>query len=325
MEPVTIKKPVGYNPTNDRSKNDPDDVRKIHDLLNRIPADKGGAAIYFNPSLGYNPAVTDVHILHFQNRWFTGKNCDAVVSPGGPTLRKMNELTKSEYQNRAFVSPAKVIAIMTSEMRGSVMLKAITRHKERDKDGVMKHRFLGRFKVPLYVLKVGIGKVDNGKPTIDAVKEYTVVRYGVRYEHNKAIAGAPAREWFTLQGPPYGGWVLSRSGYMRGSWLITGQYLIHPGPRSGGRNDRPADELAGGLGCIQPVDGGMSALDRHVREASFSSHFIEGFIDAAEADRQITQAGSFSCFVENAAKPTVTCLDDFTAIGGPPIGPIRLV
>lgn len=308
---VAIKKAVGY-----RAANNPDDVRAIHDLLNRIPSADGGPPVYFNPSLPYNPTVTDVHILSFQNRWFTGNNCDAVVSPGGQTLAKMNQKARSEYTNRPFVSPANVVAAMTKQQRGTVQIKGFSRSKAIDpSDGRQKHFILGLFEVPLYVLKVGIGTCTSTAFTIGAEREYLAVRFAVRYDEVAAQAGRPHKEWFEIVGPPKGDFALKRNPYAHGSWLLKGDFLIHVGPIRG------SSVIFGGLGCIQPVDGGMRRLDEQVREYSFSDYYRSGFVDAAEADRRITQAGSFHCFVEHMTEPPKARLvQDLTHVGGPAAG-----
>jgi hypothetical protein len=85
---VTISATVGY-----KSANRPSDVQKIHDLLKRIPTDKGGPPPSFDPQVAYSPSVTDVHILNFQVRHFgKGPHADAVVTPARETLARMNEL-----------------------------------------------------------------------------------------------------------------------------------------------------------------------------------------------------------------------------------------
>jgi hypothetical protein len=84
---VTISASVGY-----KSVNIPGDVQKIHDLLKRIPPDKGGPPASFNAQAPYSAAVTDVHIYNFQVKHFgAGHNADAVVNPGRQTLAKMNQ------------------------------------------------------------------------------------------------------------------------------------------------------------------------------------------------------------------------------------------
>lgn len=88
---VTISATVGY-----KSVNIPGDVQKIHDLLKRIPPEKGGPPPSFNPQVPYSPPVTDVHIYNFQVKHFNrGPNADAVVTPGRQTLAKMNEMANA--------------------------------------------------------------------------------------------------------------------------------------------------------------------------------------------------------------------------------------
>lgn len=307
---IRIRFPVGYN-----SKNDAGDVAKIHDILNKIPPELGGAPIYIPPGTRYSPELTDIHILSFQNKWFTGNNCDAVASPNGATLRKMNELARFSDQNRATMNPEKVLAIMSDLREGQITIKGYSRETVIDPaDGQIKHYTPGQFTVPLYILKVGMDAGDGATIVEGTESWYHVVRFGVRYDPVAAGARAHAGRWFSIEGPPLGEFTLSRSTYEGGAWQLKGDFLIHVGPRVG------SPRLVGGLGCIQPVDGRMRMLDNNVRKLSFGSRHTSGLMDPREADQRITEKKSFRCIVQKAPMPHVVCLKDFSAIGGPRAG-----
>jgi len=307
---ISIRFPVGYN-----AKNDADDVAKIHNILNKIPPEMGGAPIYISPGTAYSALLTDVHILSFQNKWFKGNNCDAVVSPNGATLRKMNDLARLSDQNRATMNPEKVLAIMSALVDGHVTIKGYSREKVIDPvDQKVKHRTPGRFTVPLYILKVGRDSGD-GETIVEGTESwYHVIRFGVCFHPAAQEAGEHSSRWFSVDGPPCDKFVLKRHSYLGGSWLLRGEFLIHVGPVVGGSS------LVGGLGCIQPVNGSMRRFDDNVRQLSFGDRHRKGIIDPREADERITAKGSFRCLVQTANMPPVICLDDFSAIDGPRAG-----
>ena len=311
---IWIDNPVGY-----RAKNDAGDVAKIHDILNRIPSAKGGAPIYIPPGTPYSPELTDIHILSFQNKWFSGNSCDAVVSPHGATLRKMNELALESPQNRDNGKPLNVLAIMSDLTEGRATLKGFSRETVIDpSDGKKKHRTPGQFTVPLYILKIGRDAGD-GKTIVEGTENwYHVIRFGVCFHNDAVEAGKHSSQWFSIEGPPVGEYVLKRNSYAHGSWLLRGDFLIHAGPTIGGNT------LYGGLGCIQPVNGGMKRLDDCVRKLSFGELFTKGTIKAEAADKKITDAGSFRCIVEKANLPPVICADNSLAAAGGPREGTRL-
>jgi hypothetical protein len=308
---IRIVFPVGY-----RAKNAKRDVDKIHDILNKIPPMQGGAPIYIPPNTPYSPELTDIHILSFQNKWFKGNNCDAVVSPGGATLRKMNELARPSDQNRFTMNPEKVLAIMSDLREGSATIKGYSREKFTDpRDGKTRHKTPGLFSVPLYILKVGRDAGD-GQTIVEGTESwYHVLRFGVCFHPTAQEAGKHFSEWFSIEGPPCDTFVLKRNKYLNGSWLLRGDFLIHTGPDIG-------REPFGSLGCIQPVNGGMRRLDENVRKLSFGDRYKSGIVQAREADERISTSGSFRCIVEPAQMPIVRCLMDFSAVNGPRLGSV---
>jgi hypothetical protein len=307
---VGIRFPVGY-----KAKNDKDDVDKIHDILNRIPPAEGGAPVYIPPGTPYSPELTDIHILSFQGKWFTGNNCDAVVSPNGATLRKMNQLAHLSVQNRFTMNPEKVIVVMSALTEGRITLKGYSREKVVDStDGKLKHMTPGQFTMPLYILKVGLDAGDGERIVEGTESWFHVVRFGVRFDPAAQKAGSHASQWFSIEGPPCGVFTLKRNAYAGGSWLLQGDFLIHVGPTVGGST------LFGGLGCIQPVNGGMRRFDECVRKLSFGDRYTSGIVHSREADERITARESMRCIVQTAPMPPVTCLQDFSAIEGPRAG-----
>jgi hypothetical protein len=307
---ISIRFPVGY-----KAKNDAGDVAKIHDILNKIPPEKGGAPIYIPPGTPYSPELTDIHILSFQNKWFTGNNCDAVVSPSGATLRKMNELAHLSDQNRFTMNPEKVVVIMSALTEGQITLKGYSREKFIDPtDGKLKHKTPGQFTMPLYILKVGRDSGDGATIVEGTESWFHVVRFGVRFDPSAQEAGKHASQWFSIEGPPCDTFALTRNAYAGGSWLLKGDFLIHVGPTVG------SFTLFGGLGCIQPVNGGMRRFDEYVRKLSFGDRYTKGILDPREADERISDRKSLRCIVETAPLPPVVCLTDFSAADGPRAG-----
>ncbi|HEV2553180.1 MAG TPA: hypothetical protein VGV17_05395 [Bosea sp. (in: a-proteobacteria)] len=311
-----------------RSPNRASDVALIHDLFMRIPVSEGGAPPGFNPKGGHTVRTDDL-IYRFQKRH--GLVADAVATPRRETFRLMQSLAGKlpPRRNDEGIQPARVLAVMTSKIVGHAYVKGYDGQSEAG--GL--HRIRGRFRVPLYELRVGIGEETLG----DHFAVFHVLRFGVRYRDSVARNGGGFRQIFAMEGPPRGMHVLKRDRYLGGAWKLKGDFLIHPGPsfphERGDDTPKGLNKLVGSIGCIQPTGPrGMEALDEFVRRASFSSLYDEGFfVDhdpkkpaterGAIADRRITEAGSFRCLVEPAARPPLLPLTDLTAIGGPP--PIR--
>lgn len=84
--PITINDKVGIN-----CRNEPADVLKIKDALNRVPADQGRA----QPPLVVN-GVCDKHttdvIQKFQLKQFGWRGADGKIFPGGETITRINQL-----------------------------------------------------------------------------------------------------------------------------------------------------------------------------------------------------------------------------------------
>ena len=318
-----LVKAVGW-----RSPNRPSDVELIHDLFMRIPVSEGGAPPGFNPKGGHTVRTDDL-IYRLQQRH--GLVADAVVTPRRETFRLMQALAGKLPPRRhdEFIQPARVLAVMTSKIVGHAYVKGYDGTSEAS--GL--HRIRGRFRVPLYELRVGIGEETLG----DYFAVFHVLRFGVRYRHAVACNGGRFKQMFEMEGPPRGSHVLKRDRYLGGAWKLKGNFLIHPGPvfpqERGDDTQAGMDRLVGSIGCIQPTGPrNMEKLDEFVRRASFSSLYDEGFfVDhdpkkpatarGAIADRRITEAGSFRCLVEPAAHPPLLPLTDLTDVGGP--RPIR--
>jgi hypothetical protein len=176
---IAISASVGY-----KADNRPDDVRKIHELLKRIAPDKGGPPTSFNPGSSYSAAVTDVHIYNFQVRHFgKGTAADAVVSPGRATLEKMNAVAGSspgaspapapDPAAGGGVQPANVSAVMTATQAGHAYVKGY--------DGKNKAGY-GRFRVPMYELRVGLAGYSGAWDNPTSVRTFKVIRFGVKFD-----------------------------------------------------------------------------------------------------------------------------------------------
>ncbi|MCX7323193.1 MAG: hypothetical protein NTZ14_01880 [Hyphomicrobiales bacterium] len=299
---VTIEAAVGYGAPNRAA-----DVRKIHELLARIPPEKGGAPRGFDPNTGYSPR-TDKLILDFQ-KFHRLHPADARVDRDRAVLASLNRLT-GELRTTA---PTPVVAIVTGIVTGHAYVKGFNGKAKRHK---------GRFRVPTYKMQIGVADTYGdvykiaGKPVV----EFDVLRFGIKFNPVAFDAGRGFHECFTMQGPPVGEFSLTRNSYDGGSWLLKGEYLIHAGPREP-RNPYSDDNLKslyGALGCIQPVGPAkMLILDGVVRRLAFGDTFKEDSGWAEDADERISMQGAFHCVVQRAATPPMVPLTDFRDIRGP--------
>lgn len=104
---MPLQDKVGRNATTGRScKNRKEDQSLVMSLLNRIPISEGGAENTLTAPVVSKGYVSDglyYSILYFQSKNFPGKP-DGVISPSGPTFRRLNELG-TKYASP--VTPAK--------------------------------------------------------------------------------------------------------------------------------------------------------------------------------------------------------------------------
>jgi hypothetical protein len=327
---VTISAPVGYHGRN--GGNRAPDVRVVHDLLSRIPPSKGGAGARLNPNAGYS-AQTDEYIYTFQKFHKLGV-ADATVHPGHQTLVLLNELAKGGVTPAPRpgqpaiptpvpqpgpgpdIAPLPLLAVMTSTIVGHGYISGFDNKAKQKK---------GRFRVPLYRLRLGRADTSDGEWKLSTpVMDFDVVRFGVAYD-DVAFKEDPRYSLFRIQGPPVGEFVLSRANYLKGSWQfkLKPHYYVHDGP------DNPhfmssdiGSPLFGALGCIEICwPGRMKLFDEATRRLAFGNFDEIGFYSPEEADARITKAESFRCVVEAALKPPLLPLTDFRDIGGP--APIR--
>ncbi len=315
---AVISAKVGY-----QSSNKPGDVRIIHDLLKRVPATKGGPAPSFDAARGYGQQ-TDQAIYNFQLRHFAKSQCDASVWPGGGTLAKLNEAATGTpgtapaappATGRA-AEPARIAAVMTSRITGFAYIKGMDLTQTP-------HAALGRFRVPLYRLEIGLADTSGSQWSVASkTLELDVIRFGVSYRSAAYNADKKFNECFKTVGPPEGTFNLKRhqSKNLGGTWKITGDYLIHVGP--GNPKIKASDDnlraLAGAVGCIEICEPGkMRLFDEVIRILAFGELYSKGGISAEAADKRISEAGSFRCIIESASPPALMPLTDFTMIGGP--------
>ena len=326
---VTISAPVGY-----KSANRPDDVRKVHDLLKRIPPAQGGPPASFNPATPYSPAVTDQHIYNFQVKQFgKGPNADAVVDPSRETLKRLNALAgggggiginppagppagslpptppggggspKPDPGKPAIGEPARapsgncyVGAILGATAVSHAYIAGFQGKPRKVKGGV--------FKVPTYGLLLGHYRVwEDGLLPDAMLGQYEVIRFGVKFDESKNVPGATNEDVFTVQGTCVGDFQLSRAPYLDGSWRIKGEYYIHVGPSNPRFKSDDATKLSGALGCVEICNRDWMEFQVRVRALALGAPYIEGAIDDATADRIITEEGLFRLLVTPAAKP----------------------
>lgn len=324
---ITITAPVGYHGRN--GGNRAPDVRGVHDLLSRIPPGQGGAGASLNPAAGYSPQ-TDQYILKFQS-FHKLPVKDATVHPGQQTLALLNQLAgggaspgpwpgQPPVPNPApqpgpspDVEPLPLLAVMTSTIVGHAYISGFDNKVERK---------IGRFRVPLYRLRLGRADTSEKAWKLSTpVMDFDVVRFGVAFDAT-AYDRKPSYSLFKMQGPPEREFDLSRATYLKGSWQFTlkPNYYIHDGPDNphfkSSDDGRP---LFGALGCIEVCwPGKMTFFDEVTRRLAFGDFDRIGFYSPEEADARITQAKSFRCVVQPAATPPLLPLTDFRPIGGPP-------
>lgn len=328
---VSISAPVGYH--GKTSGNKPGDVAAVHGLLARVPAGKGGPGAGFNANAGYS-ARTDQAIFNFQ-KFNKLPVTDATVTPGQDTLALLNRLAEGSASPTPVsppaptpaptvgvrpgavpsphVDPLPVLAVVTAAIVGHAYIKGFDNKANPN-------RHLGRFRVPLYRLKVGRAETSGGAWTLGAsFFEFDVVRFGVAFD-SALYDASPTFKAFKMQGPPTGEFPLKRESYMGGAWLIKGNYFIHPGPAYPHHKatDSTLKELPGALGCVELTwPQAMGKFDERVRTLAFGDLYEIGFYDAKEADQRITEAAAFRAMIEPAPTPALQTLTDFTAIGGP--------
>lgn len=323
---VSITAPVGY-----KSANRPDDVRKVHDLLKRIPPAQGGPPATFNPAVPYSPSVTDQHIYNFQVKQFgKGPNADAVVDPARETLKRLNALAGGggaiginpppgppagslpptgpgggapDPGKPAIGEPARapsgncyVGAILGSNTVSHAYIAGYQGEPRKVKAGV--------FKVPTYGLLLGHYRVwEDGILPDDLAATYEVIRFGVKFDESKNVPGATNEDCFLVQGTCVGDFQLSRAPYLDGSWRIKGEYYIHVGPGSPRWKSDDPTKLTGALGCVEICNKQWSEFQVRVRALALGLPYLKGEIDDATADRIITEENLFRLLVVPAARP----------------------
>lgn len=321
---VTISAPVGY-----KSANRPDDVRKVHDLLKRIPPGQGGPPASFNPATPYSPAVTDQHIYNFQVKQFgKGPNADAVVDPARETLKRLNGLSGGGGGGIGVNPPPGPPAGALPPTRpapdpgkpgvgeparapsgnfhvGAVLLSNTVNHAYiAGFQGEPVRKKAGVFKVPTYGLLLGHYRDWEAGLLPDAdLAEFEVIRYGVKFDESKNVPGASDSDVFKVQGTCVGDFVLARAPYLGGSWRIKGEYYIHVGPGNPRLRTDEMKKLSGALGCVEICNRKWTEFQVRVRALALGLPYLKGEIDDATADRIITEEGLFRLFVMPAAKP----------------------
>ncbi len=327
---AAITAPVGYNGRS--GGNRAPDVRIVHDLLSRVPPTKGGAGASLKPNTGYS-AQTDQYIYKFQ-KFHKFAVADATVHPGQQTLALLDELAKGgaapgpgpglpaiptpvpQPGPGPDIAPLPVLAVMTSTIVGHGYVAGFDNKAKTKK---------GRFRVPLYRLRLGRADTSSGAwklSTETRVMDFDVIRFGVAYD-DAAFQQNPAFSLFRMQGPPVGEFVLSRASYLDGSWQLKPHYYIHVGPDNPLRMSNDVDvRLFGALGCIEICwPNRLQLFEEATRRLAFGAFDEIGFYKPEEADERVTKAQSFHCLVEPVATPPLLPLTDFRNIGGPP--PIR--
>ncbi|MBK9082066.1 MAG: hypothetical protein IPL88_08325 [Rhizobiales bacterium] len=320
---VTITAAVGY-----KSPNRPDDVRKVHDLLKRVPPAQGGPPPSFNPSSPYSPSVTDQHIYNFQVKQFgKGSNADAVVDPARETLKRLNALAGGGAGGGVGINPPPgppVGALPPTKPDGSlppvgepsrapsghcyvgaILLSNVVNHAYiAGYQGEPRKVKAGVFKVPTYGLLLGhYREWEKGLLPDDMLAEFEVIRYGVRFDESKNVPGATNEDVFVVQGTCVGDFTLSRAPYLDGSWRIKGEYYIHVGPSNPRFKSDDASKLSGALGCVEICNRQWATFQVRVRALALGEKYLSGEIDDATADRIITEQNLFRLLVQPAARP----------------------
>jgi hypothetical protein len=304
------KRPVGW-----KSPNDAADVEFVHRMLLTVPESKGGPPASFMARQPYSPE-TDKAILNFQKR--QGLFADAVVSPGGATIKRIREMM-SGHQQRHEYEPTTVTIIVTDRIIGHGYVKGYD-GKAAD-DGSNLHPVLGRFRVPVYEMNVGVGQPSTGF----TYRPFPVMRFGVRYRNEVAKAGGQYNDVFKVEGPPAGEFALTRVPYKVGrfAWQIKHDFLLHVGPDAPltKGDDTPAGirKVVSGIGCVMPVGPqSFQKLNSWIRECAFSDLYREKMISDDDADARIGKYKSLRCVIRPASAPPLRPLTDFREFGGPP-------
>jgi len=162
--------------------------------------------------------------------------------------------------------PRPVLVHVTDRHAGTALVVPYSREKGRDNSV--------RYEVPLYRMTVS-GSDDSGE---EATAHFKVIRFGVLSRGGKhSVVGLADRQTHTL----------TRVGYMKGSWRITGNHLIHDGA------DRPGSEAWGAIGCIEVTGvGEWQRFERIVRKLS-----------GTQQAKEIGRAGTLTGEIDAAIRP----------------------
>jgi hypothetical protein len=303
-------RPVGW-----KSANDPADVEYVHRMLLTVPERQGGPPASFMATQPYS-SKTDTAIYNFQKK--QGLIADAVVSPGGVTITKIREMMKGHQQRHEY-EPSTVTILVTDRIVGHGYVKGYD-GKPFD-DGSKLHPMLGRFRVPIFEMRVGVGD-----PKVEfAFKSYHVMRFGVRLNNNIARNGGKFKEIFKVEGPPEGEFFPTRIPYKFGkfAWQIKNEFLMHVGPENPHfRGDDTLDgmnKMVAGIGCVMLVGpGNFTKMNDWIRTCAFSDLYRERMISAEDADARIGKYKALRMVIASTAPPPLLPLTDFRSSGGPP-------
>lgn len=302
--------PVGW-----KSVNDPSDVEFVHRMLLTVPQNQGGPPVGFSPKQPYS-SDTDKAIFNFQQR--QGLVADAVASPGGATIKLIREMMKGHQQRHEY-EPNSVTIVVTGRIIGHGYVKGYDGKAADDGSGL--HPILGRFRVPVYEMHVGVGQ-----PEVDfTYRPFPVMRFGVRFKNAAAKNGGQYHDVFKVEGPPEGEYFLKRIPFKiaKFAWQVKHDFLLHAGPAFPlTRGDDTAvgmNKLVAGIGCVMTVGpGSFTKLNDWIRECAYSDLYRMKMIKDEEADARIGKYNALRCLISHASKPHLLPLSDFTKFGGPP-------